>query len=167
MADLNTLLNKLKQEREVSAWFTPVDANGAPFGEEGAPFQIRVLSRRSQEWREAEEAWQITRAVSVANQQKVTERDAKSFSQFMTKAHIAISKEWRNLTHEGEPVPMTPESLSNLCGDIDFKEQFFAFTANSRNYPGSGDEQFPNTEAEDAEKKSVSGASGDSLSATT
>ena len=166
MADLNAVLGKLKSDRQQSAWFTPVDSLGEPFGDAAAPFRIHLFSRRSVEWRTLERTWQVERAVSAANNAKITAQDAARFEQHLVKCHIAITRGWENLTHEGQPVPCTPETMANLYGDIDFREQLFAFTANPLNY-GMNGELEPQTEAEDTEKKSVSGASGDSLSATT
>lgn len=166
MADLNVMLGKLKSERRQSAWFIPVDAMGEPFGDPGSPFRIHLLSRRSEEWRALERTWQVDRAVSAANNGKVTAEDAARFEQHLIKCHIAITQEWENLTHEGQPVPCTPTTMTNLYNDIDFREQLFAFTADPRNYGQKGEIE-PQTEVEDVEKKSESGVNSDSLSATT
>lgn len=166
MADLNVMLGKLKSERQLSAWFTPVDSQGEPFGEPGSPFRIHLLSRRSEEWRALERTWQVERAVSAANNGKVTAQDAARFEQHLVKCHIAITQEWENLTSAGDLVPCTPVTMNNLYGDIDFREQLFAFTSNPLNYGMTGEIE-PQTEAEDTEKKSVSGLSSALHSATT
>src|SRR4249920_2076637 len=158
MADLNTILSTLKAGRTRTAWFTPIDDQGKPFGE--PPFRIHLLSRRSDEWRQMENAYQMERAVQMANNGKLTTQDATKYVHHLVRCHIAITREWENLTTgEGEPVPCTPVTMANLYNDIDFREQLFAFTADPVNYGEQGAIE-PSTEVEDVEKKSASGASG-------
>jgi len=163
MAELNKILSTLKSERSRAAWFTPTDSQGQSFGD--PPFRIHLLSRRSDEWRQMENAWQMEIQAQRANNGKVTARDALNYAQHLVRCHIAITREWENLNNDGEPVPCTPVTMQNLYNDIDFREQLFAFTADPANYGEKGDLE-PSTEAEDAEKKSVNGASGDSLGAS-
>jgi hypothetical protein len=165
MADLNTILTSLKAGRTRTAWFVPVDDQGKPFGD--PPFRIHLLSRRSDEWRQMENAWQMERAVQMANNGKVTAQDATKYVTHLVRSHIAITREWENLeTAEGEPVPCTPVTMQNLYNDIDFREQLFAFTADPANYGEKGDIE-PSSEAEDAQKKLLNGVSGDSPGAST
>jgi hypothetical protein len=159
MADLNAILSTLKAERSRSAWFTPRDSQGNAFGD--PPFRIHLLSRRSDEWRQMENAWQMERAVISANNGKITVQDATKFVAHLVRCHIAITREWENLTTaDGEPVPCTPVTMANLYNDIDFREQLFVFTADPANYGEKGDIE-PSTEVEDSEKKLGSGVSGD------
>ena len=165
MANLNTVIKSYEDARKVSAWFTPLDDKGQPHGD--PPFRIHLLSRKSDEWRQLERAWQAGAVVRRANDQPLTVRDANSYEQHLLKSHIAITLEWENLTtDDGSPVPVSPVTLTNLYSDLDFQEQLYRFTANPKNYGMAGDVE-PQTEEEDAEKKSESGANGASLSATT
>lgn len=165
MADLNTILGTLKAGRSRTAWFVPIDDQGNAFGD--PPFRIHLLSRRSDEWRQMENAWQMERAVQMANNGRLTTQDTTKWIQHLVRCHIAITKEWENLTTgEGEPVPCTPVTMQNLYNDIDFREQLFNFTADPKNYGEQGEIE-PSSEVEDSAKKSLSGVSGDLPGAST
>ena len=160
MAELSKILGTLKAERDASAWFTPVDSVGEPFGD--PPFRILLKSRRSDEWDQLEHAWQVQRSVSLANNGgQLTEKDAEKFLQHMIRCHVAITQRWENLDHDGEPVPCNPQTITNVYNDRDIRRQLFEFTSNPINYGLKGERE-PNTELESLEKKSPNGAAGDS-----
>ena len=166
MADLNTMLASLKGKRQKSAWFTPIDLDtGLPFGEPDAPFQIHLLSRQSDEWHAIEEAWEAVMAVRKANGSRLTVKDAEEFKQHRIRCHIAITLEWRNLSSEDGPVPCTPVTMAHLYEDRSIQAQLYRFTSIPASYGMTGPDE-PETEEADAKKKSPSGVSGDSVSAT-
>ena len=161
MAELSQILGTLKAAREATAWFTPVDeTTRQPFGD--PPFRILLRSRKSDEWYEPEHAWQVKRSVSLANNGgQLVEQDAEKFLQHMIRLHVAITVRWENLTHEGEPIPCNPQTITNIYNDREIREQLFACTSTPSNFGLTGDKE-PNTELESLEKKSPNGAAGDS-----
>lgn len=169
MADaIAALLAPLKAESQRSAWYTPTKKDGTPLHEEnGHPFRIHLLSPESDEWFAVEQAWQVEMGIRRANNTPVTKQDALGFIQLRVKCHIAITLEWEHWTHPetGEPVACTPVNMNLLYSDRKFQRDLFVFTATPANYGLEG-ESLPQTELEDAEKKSESGANGASASAT-
>lgn len=161
MAELNLIMSAMDAEKNKSAWYTPRNSQGEPYGD--PPFRIHFLSRKSDEWRAMEKAWQAEALDLIANGRKMTAADQDRFHNHLVKCHMAITLGWENLEQDGQAVPCTQAWMKQIYSHPEFFDGMVAWTNNNFSY---SNEPEP-TILEDAEKKLLNGSSGEPVGVST
>lgn len=121
-----------KDKADAGRWLELKDINGKPTG-----IRFRVAGSHSERFRRAmakARADQLNRMKAVG-QRDLTADDVEIEFDLMSEALAAITLEWEEITHNGEPLELTPQNARMIYENApDVRRQVFEYCNNARNY---------------------------------
>lgn len=167
MADFGRIAGEIKSWQESEAWLQLVDprTNEAIGGPE-APARILLTSPLSERWLSMEKAYhaQLRLARETSNNTRFTVDDVERFEAHRVRCYMAVTRTWENIDRDGAPLACTPVNMEWLYSMKWISDQLLDFMNNLRNFgaPGNSPNGLSGDVLEEAEKKSLIGAAGNS-----
>jgi len=165
MADFGKLASEIKSWQEAPAWVTLYDPRtGEPIGGE-APARILLTSPLSERWEAMDKAYYSgQRLAREQGNARFTVEDVENFEKHRVRCYMASTRDWENIERDGAPLACTPINMEWLYGLKWVSNQLLAFMQNLTNFgaPAGTESELAGDAIEDAEKKLLVGAFGNS-----